>query len=85
MKYCFLDRVSSDAMASDDEEDVQDGSLYEDSFIDDGSNSTTSNTQAGSSRVDMMAIYRLSITPFIFLLLSFLLGVFTSGYRLDLR
>ncbi|XP_057793601.1 DEAD-box ATP-dependent RNA helicase FANCM isoform X2 [Salvia miltiorrhiza] len=59
--------VSSDATASDDEEDVQGGSSYEDSFIDDGLNSTTSNTQAGSSRVDMMAIYRrslLSQSPF---------------------
>lgn len=45
-------------MASGDEEDVEDGSSYEDSFIDDGINPTATNTQAGSSRVDMMAIYR---------------------------
>ncbi|XP_042062897.1 DEAD-box ATP-dependent RNA helicase FANCM [Salvia splendens] len=59
--------VSSDAMASDDEEDVQEDSSFEDSFIDDGLNPTTSNTQAGSTRVDMMAIYRrslLSQSPF---------------------
>ncbi|KAH6765134.1 hypothetical protein C2S51_016383 [Perilla frutescens var. frutescens] len=53
--------VSSDALASDDEEDAQEGSSYEDSFIDDGLNPTSSNTQAGSSRTDMMAIYRRSL------------------------
>lgn len=52
-------------MASGDEEDAQEGSSYEDSFIDDGLNPTSSNTQAGSSRPDMMAIYRLPIKPII--------------------
>lgn len=45
-------------MASGDEDDVEDGSSYEDSFIDDGVNPTAVNTQSGSGRVDMMAIYR---------------------------
>lgn len=67
-------RVSSDAMGSDDEEDAQEDSSFEDSFIDDGINPTTSNTQAGSTRVDMMAIYRLPITPIIFPLRVFYFG-----------
>ncbi|KAL0326352.1 UNVERIFIED_CONTAM: DEAD-box ATP-dependent RNA helicase FANCM [Sesamum radiatum] len=54
-------------MASNDEEDDQDNSSYEDSFIDDGANPTSAGTQAGLSKTDMMAIYRrslLSQSPF---------------------
>ncbi|KAI3464359.1 hypothetical protein Pfo_021022 [Paulownia fortunei] len=59
--------VSSEDMASDDEEDELDNCSYEDSFIDDGVNPTAASTQAGISRTDMMAIYRkslLSQSPF---------------------
>ncbi|XP_011096497.1 uncharacterized protein LOC105175667 [Sesamum indicum] len=59
--------VSSEAMASNDEEDDQDNSSYEDSFIDDDANPTSAGTQAGPSKTDMMAIYRrslLSQSPF---------------------
>ncbi|KAL0360059.1 UNVERIFIED_CONTAM: DEAD-box ATP-dependent RNA helicase FANCM [Sesamum radiatum] len=52
--------VSSEAMASDDEEYDQDNSSYEDSFIDDGTNPTSAGTQAGLSKTDMMAIYRIN-------------------------
>lgn len=53
-----LFRVSSEGMASDNEEDELDNSSYEDSFIDDGTNPMSASTQAGGSRTDMMAIYR---------------------------
>ncbi|KAJ0087232.1 hypothetical protein Patl1_07766 [Pistacia atlantica] len=52
--------VSSEAEISDDEEDDQDD-LYEDSFIDDRINPTAASTQAESSGVDMVAIYRRSL------------------------
>ncbi|KAG8378446.1 hypothetical protein BUALT_Bualt08G0138100 [Buddleja alternifolia] len=58
--------VSSEDMASDDEENEQVSSSYEDSFIDDGVNPASASTQAGT-RTDMMAIYRrslLSQSPF---------------------
>ncbi|CAA0809880.1 DEAD/DEAH box RNA helicase family protein [Striga hermonthica] len=53
--------VSSESAASDNEEDEQDDSSYEDSFIDDGVNLTSVSTQAGTSRPDMMGIYRFQI------------------------
>ncbi|KAL7118213.1 hypothetical protein ACP275_03G121300 [Erythranthe tilingii] len=59
--------VSSEVMASDDEEDEPENSSYEDSFIDDGTNTAAASTQACDSRTDMMAIYRrslLSQSPF---------------------
>ena len=57
----FILRVSSDADISDDEEDEQDNNSN-DSFIDDGINPTAASTQAESCRVDMMAIYRFSLS-----------------------
>ncbi|KAL8485930.1 hypothetical protein ACS0TY_028004 [Phlomoides rotata] len=60
----FIDEeaeVSSEDMASDNEEDELDNSSYEDSFIDDGTNPTPASTQPGVSRPDMMAIYRRSL------------------------
>ncbi|KAF7836457.1 DEAD-box ATP-dependent RNA helicase FANCM isoform X1 [Senna tora] len=63
----FIDEeaeVSSEAEVSNDEDDEVDSSM--DSFIDDRMNSTSS-SQPGASRIDMMAIYRrslLSQTPF---------------------
>ncbi|KZV33093.1 Fanconi anemia group M protein [Dorcoceras hygrometricum] len=59
--------VSSEVSVSDDEEDEQIDSSYEDSFIDDGVNSTLADSHPGVSRTDMMAIYRrslLSQSPF---------------------
>ncbi|XP_073148428.1 DEAD-box ATP-dependent RNA helicase FANCM isoform X2 [Henckelia pumila] len=59
--------VSSEVSVSDDEEDEQVNSSYEDSFIDDGVNPTVADSQPGVSRTDMMAIYRrslLSQSPF---------------------
>ncbi|XP_073052699.1 DEAD-box ATP-dependent RNA helicase FANCM isoform X1 [Primulina eburnea] len=59
--------VSSEVSVSDDEEDEQMNSSYEDSFIDDGVNPTLADSQPGVSRTDMMAIYRrslLSQSPF---------------------
>ncbi|KAL9173437.1 hypothetical protein ABFS82_03G114100 [Erythranthe guttata] len=59
--------VSPEIMASDDEEDEPENSSYEDSFIDDGTNTAATSTQACDSRTDMMAIYRrslLSQSPF---------------------
>ncbi|XP_015579449.2 DEAD-box ATP-dependent RNA helicase FANCM isoform X1 [Ricinus communis] len=53
--------VSSEAEISDDEEDEQGNSSYDDSFIDDRTNPTAASTQAENSRVDMMAIYRRSL------------------------
>ncbi|KDO83873.1 hypothetical protein CISIN_1g037446mg, partial [Citrus sinensis] len=58
--------VSSEAEVSDDEEDDEDNNSYDDSFIDDRMNPTATSTQAESSGVDMMAIYR-----FLLLSLSF--------------
>ncbi|XP_010543518.1 PREDICTED: ATP-dependent DNA helicase mph1 isoform X2 [Tarenaya hassleriana] len=59
----FIDEeaeVSSEAeMSADEKDDVADNS-YEDSFIDDRTNPTSS-TQANSGKVDMMAIYRRSL------------------------
>lgn len=57
----FILRVSSDADISDDEEDEQDNNSN-DSFIDDRINPTAASTQAESCRVDMMAIYRFSLS-----------------------
>ncbi|KAH9757859.1 DEAD-box ATP-dependent RNA helicase FANCM [Citrus sinensis] len=53
--------VSSEAEVSDDEEDDEDNNSYDDSFIDDRMNPTATSTQAESSGVDMMAIYRRSL------------------------
>lgn len=53
----FMLRVSSEAGTSEDEEADQGNNSYDDSFIDDRINPTAT-TQAESSRVDMMAIYR---------------------------
>ncbi|CAA3017902.1 DEAD-box ATP-dependent RNA helicase FANCM isoform X2 [Olea europaea subsp. europaea] len=52
--------VSSEVMASEDEEDDA-NSTYDDSFIDDCVNSTAASTQAEVGRIDMMAIYRRSL------------------------
>ncbi|KAJ4839280.1 hypothetical protein Tsubulata_011432 [Turnera subulata] len=55
--------VSSEAEISDDEEDEPGNSSYEDSFIDDRIHPTASSSQAeaSTSRVDMMAVYRRSL------------------------
>lgn len=50
-------RVSSEVDISDDEEDETDYHSN-DSFIDDRINCTTANTQAATSGIDMMAVYR---------------------------
>nr|GMD66515.1 DEAD-box ATP-dependent RNA helicase FANCM isoform X1 [Ipomoea batatas] len=52
--------VSSEGLVSDDE-DEEDCNSYDDSFIDDRINLTAADTQADSSRMDMMAIYRRSL------------------------
>ncbi|KAM7507593.1 hypothetical protein LguiA_018046 [Lonicera macranthoides] len=61
----FIDEeaeVSPHMMVSDDEEDEQDPSSYDDSFIDDRINPTAASTQAdATTRTDMMAIYRRSL------------------------
>lgn len=54
-------RVSSDADVSDDEEDEQDNNSC-DSFIDDRMNPTAASTPAESCRIDMMGIYRFSLS-----------------------
>lgn len=69
LSVCLLLRVSSEAEVSDDEEDDEDNNSYDDSFIDDRMNPTATSTQAESSGVDMMAIYRflLSLSLSLFL------------------
>ncbi|CAI9754308.1 unnamed protein product [Fraxinus pennsylvanica] len=52
--------VSSEVMASEDEEDEA-NSTYDDSFIDDCVNSTAASTEVEVGRIDMMAIYRRSL------------------------
>ncbi|KAL2520154.1 DEAD/DEAH box RNA helicase family protein [Forsythia ovata] len=52
--------VSSEVMASEDEEDEA-NSTYDGSFIDDRVNPTAASTQAEVGRIDMMAIYRRSL------------------------
>ncbi|GER37833.1 ATP-dependent DNA helicase MPH1 [Striga asiatica] len=78
--------VSSESAASDNEEDEQDDSSYEDSFIDDGVNMTSVSTQAGTSRPDMMGIYRrslLSQSPFQMLPTSYSPDSVVPNGRLD--
>nr|GMD72701.1 DEAD-box ATP-dependent RNA helicase FANCM isoform X1 [Ipomoea batatas] len=58
--------VSSEGLVSDDE-DEEDCNSYDDSFIDDRINLTAADTQADSSRMDMMAIYRFLFIIFIIL------------------
>ncbi|XP_059280507.1 DEAD-box ATP-dependent RNA helicase FANCM isoform X1 [Lycium ferocissimum] len=53
--------VSSEVSVSDDEEDKQDFSTYDDSFIDDRINPTAADSQAEAGEVDMIAIYRRSL------------------------
>ncbi|XP_019245999.1 PREDICTED: uncharacterized protein LOC109225698 [Nicotiana attenuata] len=53
--------VSSEVSVSDDEEDKQDYSSYDDSFIDDKINPTAADSQAEAGEVDMIAIYRRSL------------------------
>lgn len=53
---CLLNRVSTDADISDDEEDNQENNSC-DSFIDDRINPTVVDSQS-ENRTDMMAIYR---------------------------
>ncbi|CAN4081441.1 unnamed protein product [Withania somnifera] len=53
--------VSSEVSVSDDEEDKQDFSSYDDSFIDDRINPTAADSQAEAGEVDMIAIYRRSL------------------------
>ncbi|WOK97359.1 hypothetical protein Cni_G06067 [Canna indica] len=53
--------VSEDAQVSEDEEDDGLDDKYEDSFIDDGTNPTESNTQAKNVGGDMLAFYRRSL------------------------
>lgn len=53
--------VSSEVSVSDDEEDKQDFSSYDDSFIDDRINPTAAASQAEAGEVDMIAVYRRSL------------------------
>ncbi|VFQ71599.1 unnamed protein product [Cuscuta campestris] len=53
--------VSSEGLASDEEEEEEDCNSYDGSFIDDQINSPAVDTQANSCRMDMMAIYRRSL------------------------
>ncbi|KAK4341008.1 hypothetical protein RND71_039509 [Anisodus tanguticus] len=50
--------VSSEVSVSDDEEDNQDFSSYDNSFIDDRINPTAADSQGEAGEVDMIAIYR---------------------------
>lgn len=69
MDFLLPLRVSSETETADDEEDDLENS-YDDSFIDDRINPTAASTQAESSGVDMVAIYR-------YLILSLSLTVHT--------
>lgn len=52
-------RVSSgDDTPDEDEDEVGDDDSYDDSFIDDKIHPTAGSTQAATSPIDMMAIYR---------------------------
>ncbi|CAA6663830.1 unnamed protein product [Spirodela intermedia] len=53
--------VSSDARASEDEDDDSDESGYDDSFINDGTNSAEASARPENSGSDMMAFYRRSL------------------------
>ncbi|KAJ8531144.1 hypothetical protein K7X08_025875 [Anisodus acutangulus] len=53
--------VSSEVSVSDDEEDNQDFSSYDNSFIDDRINPTAADSQGEAGEVDMIAIYRRSL------------------------
>ncbi|MCE5166273.1 hypothetical protein HAX54_016705, partial [Datura stramonium] len=57
-KMIGMARVSSEVSVSDDEEDKQDFSSYDDSFIDDRINPTAADSQAEAGEVDMIAVYR---------------------------
>lgn len=53
--------VSSEVSVSDDEEDKQDFSSYDDSFVDDRIDPTAADSQGEAGEVDMIAIYRRSL------------------------
>uniref|UniRef100_A0A1D1YNM4 Fanconi anemia group M n=2 Tax=Anthurium amnicola TaxID=1678845 RepID=A0A1D1YNM4_9ARAE len=53
--------VSSDVEVSEDEKDDKDEDAYDDSFIDDGTNSAEASIRTKSSGSDMMAFYRRSL------------------------
>lgn len=53
--------MSSEVSVSDDEEDKQNFSSYDDSFIDDRINPTAADSQAEAGEVDMISIYRRSL------------------------
>lgn len=54
----ILFRVSSDERASEDEDDDSDENGYDDSFINDGTDSAEASARADNSESGMMAFYR---------------------------
>lgn len=63
--------MSSEVSVSDDEEDKQDCSSYDDSFIDDKINPTAADSQAEAGEVDMIAIYRFLLSLSLYFLFCF--------------